>query len=250
MLLGHTDEVYAVALSEPVRLIASAGKDGNLMLWDESGKRSENGYHFLPDAKAALPMDQSRVLLLSPGQAPGLVDLKGNVSPVSMIGISTNALGWFGTNVFCQWNSTNQMLVYEWRGTGFIQLGAIPLNSGKRPNEFAYNPAGQLLAWTEGTNSTSVHLASVATPGRRLELKSDVPWLERFHFSEDGSHLAATAAHDHSLRVWSVKTGQLVVSLNERVRAVAFAAGGRVLVAAIEQGNDHEIGFHDLNSPG
>jgi WD40 repeat protein len=42
----------------------------------------------------------------------------------------------------------------------------------------------------------------------------------------------------------------IAASLNERVRAVSFAAGGRVLVAAIEKGNDHEIGFFDLNHPG
>jgi WD40 repeat protein len=47
-----------------------------------------------------------------------------------------------------------------------------------------------------------------------------------------------------------VETGLIVASLNERVRAVTFAAGGRVLVAAIEQGNDHEIGFYDLDRPG
>ncbi len=254
-LLGHTDEVYAVAFSERARLVASAGKDGNLMLWEEGGKSSADGYRLLPKAPGvheALPLDNSRVLLLSPGQAPELVDLKGNFPPVSlpMIGTSTNAVRWFGTNIFCQWNGTNQFLVHEWRGTGFVQKGVIPLDPGKRPDEFAYAPSRQLLAWTEGTNSTSVHLASLATPGRRRELKIDVPWLVLFRFSEDGDHLAATGKHDHSLRAWNVETGFVEASLNERVRAVAFAAGGRVLVAAIEQGHDHEIGFFDLDHPG
>ena len=81
-------------------------------------------------------------------------------------------------------------------------------------------------------------------------MKSDIPSLVLFRFSEDGNYLAATASNDHSLRVWNIETGVNVVSLNERVRAVTFAAGGRVLVVAIEQGNDHEIGFHDLDHPG
>ena len=66
------------------------------------------------------------------------------------IGSSTNVLGWFGTNILCHWNGTNQILVRELRGAEFIQRGAITLDSGTRPTGFAYNPTRQLLAWTEG----------------------------------------------------------------------------------------------------
>src|SRR5947207_15439784 len=41
-----------------------------------------------------------------------------------------------------------------------------------------------------------------------------------------------------------------VASISERVRAVTFGAGGRVLVAAIEKGHNHDIGFYDLDHPG
>ena len=254
MLRGHTDEVYAVAISESAQLAASAGKDGNLMLWKEDGKSAANGYHRLPEklrVREVMPLDHSRVLLLPPGKQPELVDLKRDSTsvPVPEIGSSTNALGFFGTNILCHWNGSNQVLVHEWRGTGFIQQGAILVDSGMRPKEFAYNPARQLLAWTQETSPTSVYLASLATPGRRIELKSDVPSLVLLRFSENGKYLAATGEHDHFLRAWNVETELNVASINERVRAVAFAAGGRVLVAAIEQGNDHEIGFYDLAHP-
>jgi WD40 repeat protein len=255
VLRGHTDEVYAVAISEPAQLAASAGKDGNLMLWKEDGKSAADSYQRLPEklrANDVLPLDHSRVLLLPPGQQPGLFDLKRDSPSVSLpeIGSSTNALGFFGTNTICHWNGSNQIVVHEWRGTGFIKQGAISLDSSTRPTGFAYNPARQFLAWTQGTSPTSLYLASLATPGRRIELKSDVGSLVLFRFSEDGKYLAATAEHDHSLRAWNVETGLNVASINERVRAVAFAAGGRVLAAAIEQGNNHEIGFYDLDHPG
>jgi len=42
----------------------------------------------------------------------------------------------------------------------------------------------------------------------------------------------------------------LVASIGERYHAAALAAGGRVLVAAIELGSDHEIRFYDLANPG
>ena len=196
VLRGHTDEVHAVAISEPAQLVASASKDGDLMLWKEDGKSAADGYRRLPEnlrVNEVLPLDHSRVLLLPPGKPPELVDLKRDSPPVSLpeIGSSTNVLGCFGTNILCHWNGTNQILVRELRGAEFIQRGAIALDSGTRPTGFAYNATRQLLAWTEGTSSTSVYLASLAAPGRRIELKSDVPGLVPFRFSEDGNYLAA-----------------------------------------------------------
>ncbi len=233
----------------------ATGKDGNLMLWQEDGKRSAEGYHPLPEklrVHEVQSLDSSRVLLLPERRGPEWVDFKSDFPPSSQpeIGFSTNVLGFFGTNILCRWNGTNQILVHAWRGVGFVQQGSISLNFSTRPTGFAYHPPRQLLAWTQPASPTSVYLESLTAPGRRIELRSDVGSLTLFRFSEDANYLAATAEHDHSLRVWDVETGANVVSLNERVRAVAFAAGGRRLVAAIERGNDHEIGFYDLDHPG
>jgi WD40 repeat protein len=189
-----------------------------------------------------------------------LVDLKRDSSPVPLpeIGSSTNVLGFFGTNILCHWDGSNQILAHELRGAEFIPRGAITLDSGMRPTGFTYCPRRQLLAWAEGTNSTSVYLANLAAPDRRAELKSDVPGLVPFRFSEDGAYLAARKGRD-SLLTWNVETGQIVASITEQfipemhefasVTTANFAAGGRVLVAAITQGNDHEIRFYDLAHP-
>jgi WD40 repeat protein len=124
-------------------------------------------------------------------------------------------------------------------------MGAFALDSGTRPTGFAYNVTRQLLAWTAGTSSATVCLASLAASGGRIELRSDVPGLHPFRFSEDGHYLAATKGQD-SLRAWNVETGQVVASSDGILRAATFAAGGRVLVVALAQGNGHEIGFYDL----
>jgi serine/threonine protein kinase/WD40 repeat protein len=275
VLRGHTDEVMAVAISEPAHLLASASKDGDIMLWDKDGKGAMNGYRRLPEElgiNEVLLLDNSRVLLLPKGKPPELVDLKHDSAPVSLpdIGASTNVLGWFGANILCHWNGTNQIIVRELRGAEFIQRGAMALNSSTRPSGFAYNATRQLLAWTEGSSSTSVCMASLAAPGRRMELKSDVPGLVPFRFSEDGNYLAAitlerviatfnhfnegnyltavTAGGD-SLRAWNVETGQIVARVGGVVRDATFAAGGRVMVVAIEKSNGHEIEFYDLAHP-
>jgi len=254
VLRGHTDEVHAVAISDSAQLVASTGKDGNLMLWKEDGKSAADGYRRLPEdlgENMVLPLDHSRVLLLPPGKPPALLDLKRDSPLRSLpeIGSSADVLGWFGTNVLCHWNGNNRILVSEWRGGQFIQRGAIALESGQRPTGFAYNPARQLLAWTGGASATSVYLASLAASDRRIELKSDVPGLVLLLFSEDGKHLATRTWEGDSLRAWNVETGQIVASIGERVDNVAFAAGGRVLVVAMAKGENHEIGFYDLAHP-
>ena len=254
VLRGHSDEVHAVAISEAAQLLASAGKDGNLMLWKEDGKSATDGYRRLPEnlrANEVLPLDQSRVLLLPPGQPPELMDLKADSAAVSLpaIGSSDNVLGKFGTNLLCRWNGTNQIIVSELQGSELVQHGAITLDSGVRPAGATYNASRQLLAWSEGTNSACVYVTSLATPGRRIELRSDIPRAIRFRFSEDGSYLAALNERSDSLRVWNVETGQVVASLGGIIRDATFAAGGRVLVVVMETGNDHEIEFHDLTRP-
>ncbi len=251
VLRGHTDEVHSVAISESAQLIASAGKDGNLMLWKKDGTSATDGSRRLPEdlrSNEVLLLEQSRLLLLPPGKPPELVDLKRDSLPVPLleIGTSSNVLGCFGTNLLCYWNGTNQILVRELRGAEFIHRGAITVDSGARPTGVAYNTTRQLLAWAEGTSSASVFLASLAAPGRRIELKSDVSGLVPFRFSEEGNYLAAVTAGRDSLRAWNVESGQIVASIGQRVSDATFAAGGRVLVVAIDQGNDHEIGFHDL----
>jgi WD40 repeat protein len=252
VLRGHIDEVHAVAISEPAQLITSVSKDGDLLLWKDDGKSATDGYSRLPENlgdNQVLSLDHSRVLLLPSGRPPQLVDLKRDSPPVSLweIGASSNVLGCFGTNILCHWNGTNQILVRELRGSELIQRGAIALDSGTRPAGAAYNATRQLLAWSEGALSNSIYLANLAAPGRRIELKSDVPGLVLFRFSEDGNYLAAFKKR--SLRVWNVESGQVVASINQSLSDLTFAAGGGVLVVAIERGNDHEIRFYDLVHP-
>ncbi|MCW5554796.1 MAG: protein kinase [Verrucomicrobiae bacterium] len=251
VLRGHSDEIHGVAISAAAQLLASAGKDGNLMLWPAEGKSATDGYRRLPEnlgGNQVLPLDQARVLLLPPGRSPEIMDLKGDSTPVllSEISSSTNVLGKFGTNLLCLWNGTNQILVSELRGAELIQRGAVTLDSAARPNGATYNAARQLLAWSEGTNSASVYVTSLATPGRRIELRSDVPGVVQFRFSEEGSYLAAATQDRRSLRVWNVETGQMVASHEGRISDSAFAAGGQVMVVVRPTGNGHEILFYDL----
>ncbi|MCW5554810.1 MAG: protein kinase [Verrucomicrobiae bacterium] len=255
VLRGHTEDVHAVAISETAQLVASTSKDGDLMLWKEDGRSVADGYRRLAEdlrVNEVLPLDHSRVLLLPRGQPPELMDFKRDSPPVALpeIGSSIDVLGWFGNNLLCHWNGTNQILVREARGAEFIQRGTISVDSGARPAGLAHNITRQLLAWTEGSTSASVYLAGLAAPGRRIELRSDVLGLVPLRFSKDGNYLAAVAAGRDFLCVWNVETGQIVASSGGPIRDATFAAGGRVLVVVVDKVNDdHEIGFYDLAHP-
>jgi len=260
VLRGHAGEVWAIAISEPAKLIASVSKDGDLKLWAKDGKRAADGYRRLSESLGlddVQPLDQSRVLLLPRGKPPEVVDLMGDSppTPLTQIGSSKNVLGCFGANSLCFWNGTNQILIGELRGKEFLQRGAVA--SGIRPTGFTYNPTRQLLAWSEGTSSTSLYLASLAAPGRRIELRSDVPRLVPFYFSGEGSYLAArsdgsvgdTSKGLETLRVWNVESGQIVASINQNFTDACFAANGSVLVVAFHNRMSSEIGIYDLARP-
>jgi eukaryotic-like serine/threonine-protein kinase len=251
VLRGHSDEVSGVARSETAQLVASTGKDGNLMLWKVDERGATDGYRRLPETLSRfelLPLDHSRVLLLPKGKPPELVDLRRDAipTPLAEIAESANVLGWFGTNLLCYWNGTNQIVIRELRETELTQRGAVTLDSGVRPDGVACDAARQVLAWSEQSFSKSIFLASFATPGRRVELKGDVTGLVPKLFSDDGRYMVAWTPARNSLRAWNVETGQIVASIEKPIRDAILAAGGRVLVVLIETRLAHEIAFYDL----
>jgi WD40 repeat protein len=255
VLRGHTDEVQTVALSEPSQLIASASKDGHLLLWRDEARQGAEGYRVLPEKigyEQLLPLDHSRVLLLQPGKPPEILDLKKDqpAVPLTEIGVSSNILACFSGKILCHWNGADQILIRELRGTELSELGRIPLASPERPAGFHYRSTAQFVAWTHASSPASVYCASLAAPGHRMELPNDLPKLHFFMFGNDGKHLAASTKTPRSLRVWNLKTGKVVVSINEQLGDFTFASGGRVLVATIDRNSDeHEIRFYDLEHP-
>jgi WD40 repeat protein len=218
------------------------------MLWQDEGKGATSAYHRLPDnwtTSRVEPLNHSRVLLLPRVET---FDLKSGLTTELLpeIGSSSKALGWFGTNVLCFWNGTNQILVRELREKEFIRRGAITVDSSQCPARVTYNASHRLLAWTERASTNSIYLASLATPARRIELRSEVGGIVYLSFSEDGNYLMGTTKRDYSLRVWNVEKGQIVASVDGFVSDATFAADGRVLVLTMPKGHDHEILFYDL----
>jgi WD40 repeat protein/serine/threonine protein kinase len=255
VLRGHKDEVHAVDVSGTAHLLASASKDGDLMLWSDEPEKAEDGYLRLPEdlqsIDQVMPLDGSRVMLFHDDRPHELFDLSRGASLGPLLGLGSSSDLWaFSAGWLCRWDGTNQILVEKWSGSRFTGLGAVTLDSGMVPIRLAFNPARQLVAWNTPAASNSVSLTSLTTPGRRIELKSEIAGVSPFLFSDDGKYLAAAAPGWAALRVWNVDAGQSVVTLGEPIYDQTFAAGGRVLVALVAvSGRDNEIRFYDLDHP-
>ena len=255
VLRGHSDEVYAVAISAKAGLIASAGKDGNVMLWSEDERPGDASHLVLPESlrnTPVLPVGQSRLLLGTSARPFALLDFKAGSTPVDLPGFGPPArpsrpLGLFGTNTLCRWDGTNQIVIGQLRGMDFVEQRRFELKPGEAPQAFALNLEQEVIAWTDAASETAIYVANLKTPGRRTELQGDLTGPKRLFFSEKGDFLAAMSPD--GLRVWQLDTGRIVVSINDPLFDAVFAAGGRVLVAAVRVGQDHEIRILDLSNP-
>jgi WD40 repeat protein len=248
-LRGHRDEVWSVALSETAHLIASASKDGDLMLWNDLGNKADDTYLRLPDdLDRVIPMDGARVILVRTNVSPELFDVGRGVSLGLMptLGPSSTVCG-FGSNWLCRWDGTNQILVDQWNGSQFARIGAVTLDSGARPVKALFSRASQLVAWNDATTN-SIFLDSLSTPGRTIQLKSQIPGLRPYFFNTDGKYLAALKPEPGSLCVWNVDTGENMITVPQGCVDVAFADGGRSLVVfGLRYQDENEMMFCHLD---
>jgi WD40 repeat protein len=205
-------------------------------------------------------LDRSRLLSLGySNKPPEVFDLSRGVSLGAQPGLGpgSNILG-SSTPWLCRWDGTNQIVVEQLNGSQFTRRGAVTPGLGLRPSKARFNPARQVVVWLEPAASNSIFLAALSKPGRRMELKTESAGGSSLLFSDDGIYLAVMGPRTNfsqiwdrpALRIWNTDTGQSVMTLSETVQEIAFAAGGRVLVAfVLVSGVDHEIRFYDLEHP-
>ena len=255
VLRGHTDEVHAVAISEPAQLVASASKDGNLMLWKEDGKSAADGYRRLPESLGTMrscrwttraccccPRASRPSWWISSATPLRCRCRRSDLPPMSWAVLAPT---FFATGTEPTRSSSASCAVRS----SFNAEPSRWIPACARPGS-PTTPRASSWRGPKGLPRASVYLASLAAPGRRIELRSDVPGLVPFRFSEDGNYLAA-ATKGAGFPARLERRNRADRGVHQRARPVMqpLPRAGGCWSWPSQQGNDHEIGFYDLAHP-
>jgi WD40 repeat protein/serine/threonine protein kinase len=233
-LQGHAGDVYSVAFSPDGTLIASAGKDRMILLWDaQSGKERFPcaghlcqilGVAFSPDGKHVASASHDRtVRIWEPATGKEVHRLTG--FPAWLSGVAYSPDGQY-------------LAVVDVRGTVRIRDLAkgkeilLLQEPSSRFTSVVYSPDGQRLA--VGSAAGAVKVRETATGKKVLSLEGHTGPVTSVAYSPDDKRIASAGA-DQTIKVWDAATGKEVRTLRghtDELTGVAFSSDSKHLASA------------------
>ena len=247
-LTGHRGDVHHVEFSPRGDLLASAGKNGTVRLWNTTTWQQ---VRTIPAS-----LTEVNVAAFSPdGQTLATVDDEGKLKlwDTTTGDLQLEKLAHNGEAVIARFTSDGKTVITGGRKDGFIKLW--DRRTGFMRDSFqagrfvglenaAISPDGSILA-TVGSQTIKLWRLSdrtlIATLGSGVGAQGVA-------FSHDGAKLATVDEGDRLVRLWDITTGRLQREFTghaDGVFAVAFATDDRTLISA---GADATIRFWDVTT--